>query len=179
VAVYKSKGIVLRSIRYGEADRILDLYTRDAGSSRPSPRASGAQSPASAPASSRSPAWTSSRTGPHAGYRDPGETLRSFHSIRENLARFEAAAGMVGSVPRPLRRRRGRPQGLQPPLQRPRRAEGRLGFEPSRRPRPKLSILAGYAPTGRLSGLRDRPRRAPEPCTSPRARRRACAECSR
>jgi DNA repair protein RecO (recombination protein O) len=31
VAVYKSKGIVLRSIRYGEADRILDLYTRDAG----------------------------------------------------------------------------------------------------------------------------------------------------
>ena len=31
MAVYKSKGIVLRSIRYGEADRILDLYTRDAG----------------------------------------------------------------------------------------------------------------------------------------------------
>ena len=31
MAVYKSKGIVLRSIRYGEADRILDLYTLDAG----------------------------------------------------------------------------------------------------------------------------------------------------
>src|SRR4028118_1375211 len=31
MAVYKNKGIVLRSIRYGEADRILDLYTRDAG----------------------------------------------------------------------------------------------------------------------------------------------------
>src|SRR3712207_8968448 len=31
MAVYKSKGIVLRSIRYGEADRILDLYTRDSG----------------------------------------------------------------------------------------------------------------------------------------------------
>src|SRR5947209_20213728 len=31
VAVYKSKGIVLRSIRYGEADRILDLYTPDLG----------------------------------------------------------------------------------------------------------------------------------------------------
>ena len=31
MAVYKSKGIVLRSIRYGEADRIMDLYTQDAG----------------------------------------------------------------------------------------------------------------------------------------------------
>src|ERR687893_358632 len=31
MAVYKSKGIVLRSIRYGEADRILDLYTREGG----------------------------------------------------------------------------------------------------------------------------------------------------
>ena len=31
MAVYRSKGIVLRSIRYGEADRILDLYTQDAG----------------------------------------------------------------------------------------------------------------------------------------------------
>jgi len=31
VAVYKSKGIVLRSIRYGEADRIMDLYTQDTG----------------------------------------------------------------------------------------------------------------------------------------------------
>src|ERR671913_416199 len=31
MAVYKSKGIVLRSIRYSEADRILDIYTRDAG----------------------------------------------------------------------------------------------------------------------------------------------------
>ncbi|MDQ3925703.1 MAG: DNA repair protein RecO, partial [Actinomycetota bacterium] len=31
MAVYKSKGIVLRSIRYGEADRILDLYTQESG----------------------------------------------------------------------------------------------------------------------------------------------------
>ena len=27
----KTEGIVLRSIRYGEADRILHLYTPDAG----------------------------------------------------------------------------------------------------------------------------------------------------
>ena len=31
MAVYKSKGIVLRSIRYGESDRILDLYTHNNG----------------------------------------------------------------------------------------------------------------------------------------------------
>ena len=31
MALYRSRGIVLRSIRYGEADRILDIYTRDAG----------------------------------------------------------------------------------------------------------------------------------------------------
>ena len=62
MAVYKSKGIVLRSIRYGEADRILDLYTRTLDSSRPSPRVSGERGPASAPAWNRSPAWTLSRT---------------------------------------------------------------------------------------------------------------------
>jgi DNA repair protein RecO (recombination protein O) len=99
VAVYKSKGIVLRSIRYGEADRILDLYTRDAGL---------------VSAIAKGIRRTKSRFGARleplscvdfVAYQGrtlhtvtQAETLRSFHGIREDLARFEAAAGMVGSV---------------------------------------------------------------------------------
>src|SRR5215210_5982072 len=99
VAVYKSRGIVLRSIRYSEADRILDLYTRDAGLI--SAIAKGIR-----------------RTKSHFGARlEPlscvdfvayqgrtldtvtqAEVLSSFHGIREDLTRFEAAAGMVGNV---------------------------------------------------------------------------------
>jgi DNA repair protein RecO (recombination protein O) len=99
VAVYKSKGIVLRSIRYGEADRILDLYTRDAGL---------------VPAIAKGIRRTKSRFGARleplscvdfVGYHGrtldtvtQAEVLRSFYGVREDLARFEAAAGMVGSV---------------------------------------------------------------------------------
>jgi len=99
VAVYKSKGIVLRSIRYGEADRILDLYTRDAG--LVSAIVKGIR---------RTKSRFGARLEPlscvdYVAYRGrsldtvtQAETLRSFHGVRENLARFEAAAGMVGSV---------------------------------------------------------------------------------
>src|ERR671916_328588 len=99
MAVYRSKGIVLRSIRYGEADRILDLYTRDAGL---------------VSAIAKGIRRTKSRFGARleplscvdfVAYQGrtlhtvtQAETLRSFHAIREDLARFEAAAGMVGSV---------------------------------------------------------------------------------
>ena len=99
MAVYKSKGIVLRSIRYGEADRILDLYTRDAGL---------------VSAIAKGIRRTRSRFGARleplscvdfVAYQGrtlhtvtQAETLRSFHGIREDLACFEAAAGMVGSV---------------------------------------------------------------------------------
>ncbi|CAN5525006.1 DNA repair protein RecO [soil metagenome] len=99
MAAYKSKGIVLRSIRYSEADRILDLYTSDAG--LVSAIAKGIR-----------------RTKSHFGARlEPlscvdfmayqgrtldtvtqVEVLRSFHGVREDLGRFEAAGGLVGTV---------------------------------------------------------------------------------
>jgi len=99
MAVYKSKGIVLRSIRYGEADRILDLYTQDAGL---------------VSAIAKGIRRTKSRFGARleplscvdfVAYQGrtlhtvtQAETLRSFHGIREDLARFDAAAGIVRTV---------------------------------------------------------------------------------
>ena len=99
MAVYKSKGIVLRSIRYGEADRILDLYTQDIGL---------------VSAIAKGIRRTKSRFGARleplscvdfVAYQGrtlhtvtQAETLRSFHDVREDLTRFEAAAGMVRTV---------------------------------------------------------------------------------
>src|SRR3954451_21998679 len=99
MAVYRSKGIVLRSIRYGEADRILDLYTQDTGL---------------VSAIAKGIRRTRSRFG---GRLEPlsyveflayegrtldtitqVEVLRSFRGVRENLARLEAAGGMVGAI---------------------------------------------------------------------------------
>ncbi|MGH3087099.1 MAG: DNA repair protein RecO [Rubrobacteraceae bacterium] len=99
MAVYRNKGIVLRSIRYGEADRILDLYTRDAG--LVSAIAKGIR---------RTKSKFGARLEPLScvefmAYRGrtldtltQAETLRSFHKIREDLVRFEATARMVGYV---------------------------------------------------------------------------------
>ena len=99
MAVYKSKGIVLRSIRYGEADRILDLYTRDAGLisaiakgiRRTRSRFGGRLEPLSC-------VDFMAYGGRNLDTITQAEVLRSFHGVRENLARFEAAGDMVGSV---------------------------------------------------------------------------------
>ena len=99
MAVYKSKGIVLRSIRYGEADRILDVYTRDAG--LVSAIAKGIRRTKSRFGARLEPLSCVDFVAYNGRTLDTitqAETLRSFHNIRENLARFEAAAGMVGSV---------------------------------------------------------------------------------
>src|SRR5215207_1726293 len=99
MAVYKSKGIVLRSIRYGEADRILDLYTRDAGLI--SAIAKGIRRTKSRFGARLEPLSCVDFVAYQGRSLDTvtqAETLRSFHGIREDLARFEAAAGMVGSV---------------------------------------------------------------------------------
>jgi DNA repair protein RecO (recombination protein O) len=99
VAVYKSKGIVLRSIRYGEADRILDLYTRDAG--LVSAIAKGIRRTKSRFGARLEPLSCVDFVGYHGRTLDTvtqAEVLRSFYGVREDLARFEAAAGMVGSV---------------------------------------------------------------------------------
>ena len=99
MAVYKSKGIVLRSIRYGEADRILDLYTRDAG--LVSAIAKGIRRTKSRFGARLEPLSCVDFVAYGGRSLDTitqAETLRSFHGVRENLARFEAAAGMVGFV---------------------------------------------------------------------------------
>jgi DNA repair protein RecO (recombination protein O) len=99
MAVYKSKGIVLRSIRYGEADRILDLYTRDAG--LVSAIAKGIRRTKSRFGARLEPFSCVDFVAYHGRTLDTvtqAEVLRSFRGVREDLARFEAAAGMVGSV---------------------------------------------------------------------------------
>ena len=99
MAVYRSKGIVLRSMRYGEADRILDLYTRDAG--LVSAIAKGIRRTRSRFGARLEPLSCVDFVAYHGRTLDTvtqAEVLRSFHGIREDLARFEAAAGMVGNV---------------------------------------------------------------------------------
>lgn len=99
MAVYKSKGIVLRSIRYGEADRILDLYTTDAGLvsaivkgiRRTRSRFGGRLEPLSC-------VEFMAYSGRNLDTITQAEVLRSFQRVREDLARFEAAGDMVGSV---------------------------------------------------------------------------------
>ena len=99
MAVYKSKGIVLRSIRYGEADRILDLYTRDAG--LVSAIAKGIRRTKSRFGARLEPLSCVDFVAYHGRTLDTviqAEVLRSFRGVREDLGRFEAAARMVGSV---------------------------------------------------------------------------------
>jgi DNA repair protein RecO (recombination protein O) len=99
MAVYRSKGIVLRSIRYGEADRILDLYTLDAG--LVSAIAKGIRRTKSRFGARLEPLSCVDFMAYHGRSLDTvtqAEVLRSFRGVREDLARFEAAASMVRSV---------------------------------------------------------------------------------
>jgi DNA repair protein RecO (recombination protein O) len=99
MAVYRSKGRVLRSIRYGEADRILDLYTRDAGLvstiakgiRRTKSRFGGRLEPLSC-------VDFLAYEGRTLDTVTQVEVLRSFHGVREDLKRLEAAGGMVATV---------------------------------------------------------------------------------
>ena len=99
MAVYKSKGIVLRSIRYGEADRILDLYTRDSGLvsgiakgiRRTKSRFGGRLEPLSC-------VDFLAYEGRTLDTITQVEVLRSFHGVREDLGSLEAAGNMVGVV---------------------------------------------------------------------------------
>lgn len=99
MAAYKSKGIVLRSIRYGEADRILDLYTTDAGMvstiakgiRRTKSRFGGRLEPLSC-------VDFMAYGGRTLDTITQVEVLRSFHTVREDLDRFEAAGGLVATV---------------------------------------------------------------------------------
>ncbi len=99
MAVYKSKGIVLRSIRYGEADRILDLYTRDAGLvsviakgiRRTKSRFGGRLEPLSC-------VDFLAYEGRTLDTVTQVEVLRSFHGVRENLKRLVTAGAMISAV---------------------------------------------------------------------------------
>lgn len=99
MVVYKSKGIVLRSIRYGEADRIVDLYTQDLGLvsaiakgiRRTKSRFGGRLEPLSC-------VELLAYKGKTLDTITQVEVLRSFHGVRENLARLTAAGGLVEMV---------------------------------------------------------------------------------
>ncbi len=99
MAVYKSKGIVLRSIRYGEADRILDLYTQDSGLvsaiakgiRRTKSRFGGRLEPLSC-------VDFLAYEGRTLDTVTQVEVLRPFRGVRENLKRLETAGGMVATV---------------------------------------------------------------------------------
>jgi DNA repair protein RecO (recombination protein O) len=99
MAVYRSKGIVLRSIRYGEADRILDLYTQETGLvsaiakgiRRTRSRFGGRLEPLSC-------VDFLAYEGRSLDTITQVEVLRSFRGVRENLSRLEAAGSIVGVV---------------------------------------------------------------------------------
>jgi DNA repair protein RecO (recombination protein O) len=149
MAVYRSKGIVLRSIRYGEADRILDLYTQDAGLvsviakgiRRTKSRFGGRLEPLSC-------VDFLAYEGRTLDTITQVEVLRSFHGIREDLRCLEAAGGMVATI-RALsggdeadRRVFNLLYHALDALER--RDSGFEGVEPAFSL--KLSILAGYTP---------------------------------
>ena len=99
MALYKSRGIVLRSIRYGEADRILDLYTLDAG--LVSVIAKGIRRTKSRFGARLEPLSCvefSAYEGRSLDTVTQAETLRSFHGIREHLDRLETAGRMARDV---------------------------------------------------------------------------------
>ncbi|MBA2442992.1 MAG: DNA repair protein RecO [Rubrobacter sp.] len=99
MALYKSKGIVLRSIRYGEADRILDLYTHDYG--MVSAIAKGIRRTRSRFGARLEPLScvdVMAYSGRSLDTVTQAEVLRSFHGVREHLGRLEAAGSMVRNV---------------------------------------------------------------------------------
>ena len=167
MALYKSKGIVLRSIRYGEADRILDLYTLDAG--LVSAIAKGVRRTKSRFGARLEPLSCVDFVAYQGRTLDTltqAELLRSFRGVREDLARFDTAARMVGSVRalsggdeadrrvfnllyNGLDALENHDSGLEA-------VEAAFGL--------KLSILAGYAPQlDACSNCATDPEEAPEP----------------
>lgn len=99
MAVYKSKGIVLRSIRYGEADRILDLYTENLGLvsaiakgiRRTKSRFGGRLEPLSC-------VEFLAYEGKTLDTVTQVEVLRSFRGVREDLARLGSASSIIGVI---------------------------------------------------------------------------------
>jgi len=99
VAVYRGRGIVLRSIRYGEADRILDLYTSDRG--LVSAIAKGIRRTKSKFGARLEPLSCVDFLAYEGRSLDTitqAETLSSFHRVREDLPRLNAAGTLVSTT---------------------------------------------------------------------------------
>lgn len=99
MAVYRSRGIVLRSIRYGEADRILDLYTSDRG--LVSAIAKGIRRTKSRFGARLEPLSCVDFLAYEGRSLDTitqAETLNSFHRVREDLHRLNAAGSLVSTT---------------------------------------------------------------------------------
>lgn len=101
---YKDEGIVLRSIRYGEADRILHLYTRDRG--RLGAIAKGVRKPRSRFGGRLEPFFRLSLV-LHRGRGDlstvsAAETVDGYPELRSSGAAIAAASDACGAVLRLL-----------------------------------------------------------------------------
>ena len=108
----RTEAIVLRSMRYGEADRILHLYTPDARAGRRD-RQGGAQARAAASAagSSRSSAcgWSSTR-GAGTCYGDERRDGRAHARLREHAGALDARGARCDAVAPAVRDRRAAPE---------------------------------------------------------------------
>jgi len=162
VAVYRSRGIVLRSIRYGEADRILDLYTSDRG--LVSAIAKGIRRTKSRFGARLEPLSCVdflAYEGRNLDTITQAETLSSFHRVREDLDRLKAAGSLVSTA----RALSGGDEAdrrvfnlLYHALDALDSREGTVDFAPVEAAFGlKLSLLAGYAPKLDVCALCDRP----------------------
>jgi DNA repair protein RecO (recombination protein O) len=99
---FTTEALVIGSMRYGEADRIVTLYTRDRG--RFSAIAKGVRRIKSKTGGRLEP-FTLVRASFHTGrgslYTITGvETLRTFQNVRDQLFRMEEGAGLLSAVRR-------------------------------------------------------------------------------
>jgi DNA repair protein RecO (recombination protein O) len=99
---FTTEALVIGSMRYGEADRILTLYTRDRG--RISAIAKGIRRPKSKTGGRLEP-FSLVRASFHSGrgslYTVAGvDTLRTFQGVRDRLFRMEEGARLLSAVRR-------------------------------------------------------------------------------
>ena len=136
----KTEAIVLRSIRYGEADRILHLYSKSRG--RIGAIAKGARKPKSRFGGRLEPFFRLDLM-LHEGRSDlmtvtSATTVDGYPRLRSSGARPHRRRPRLRRGPAPARRRRAEPARLQPALPLPGAAR-RPGRAPRRRPRRRRS----------------------------------------
>jgi DNA repair protein RecO (recombination protein O) len=149
---FTTEALVIGSMRYKEADRIVTLYTRDRG--RLSAIAKGVRRTKSKTGGRLEP-FTLARASLHAGrgtlYTVVGvDTLRTFQGVRDQLFRMEEGARLFGAVRHLFPVEEGNPPAFNLLV----RGIGRLAESPDRATaasivlatRLKLLALQGYAP---------------------------------